>query len=103
MLKVVSIMPDVNPSNETSYLDHLNEKFESLGGVGKNYTPYKSSGDGLDAMKKWLGPKGYKAFIQNLCQSISTQIQADQKKAQTAADKLKAVEEDRDPDDIPDE
>ena len=96
-------MANVDPSSETSYLSNLNEKFASLGGVGKNYTPYKSSGNGLDAMKKWLGPKGYKAFIQNLCQSISTQLQADQKKAATAAEKLKAVEEDRDPNDIPDE
>jgi hypothetical protein len=94
-------MPNqVNSSDEPSYLSHLNEKFEALGGAGAGYQPYKSTGNGLDAMKKWLGPKGYKAFIQNLCSSISQQIQDDQKKADLASRKLKAVYEGQDPDDV---
>ena len=57
----------------------------------KGFKAYKNSGKGsMDSMKKWLGDKGYKKFIANICQSVANQIKADKKIAQKAADRLKA-------------
>ena len=64
------------------------------------FTKFYPSGNGMDAFKKFFGPKKYKAFESTLCQSISNQIKADQKIADLASRKLKAAAKGEDPDDI---
>ncbi|MCH9620977.1 MAG: hypothetical protein S4CHLAM20_03890 [Chlamydiia bacterium] len=64
------------------------------------YKPFVPSGNGMDAFKKWLGPKKYAEFIRTLCQSITTRIQQMKKAQDLAARKLKASAEGKDPDDV---
>jgi hypothetical protein len=64
------------------------------------FTKFYPSSNGLDAFKKFFGPKKWKAFQNNLCRSIGNQIKADQKIADLASRKLKAAAKGEDPDDI---
>lgn len=98
-------MSEFNPPKPTSpdsypSFNKIKNEFNEMGTNPSNYKAFKPSGSGMDSMKKWLGPKGFKAFQRALCQSITNQMKRDHEKAQKAARKLKASEEGKDPSEV---
>ena len=62
-----------------------------------SYRPFVHTGSGMDSMKRWLGPKKFKAFESCLCQSITNDMKKNEAAEKKAARKLKASEEGKDP------
>ncbi len=94
-----STMSNVDPT-ENSVFGALNsmKKAPPASGSGGIFKIPKGGAHGMDAFKAWLGPKQYKQFISTLLQSITNAMKADAAAADLASRKLKAVQEDRDPD-----
>ncbi|MCH9611970.1 MAG: hypothetical protein S4CHLAM102_04500 [Chlamydiia bacterium] len=57
------------------------------------FTPIGGSGeDPWQSFKNFLGPEGYKKFMNGLCQSINQDISRQTKKMHEASEKLKRAE-----------
>jgi|GEM_PF-5568065 len=89
---------DANAIGSSSWQSAWNKDTPTAGSVFK--LPTGDDASGMDAFKNWLGPKQYKEFINNLCQSITNSMKDDEQKADLARRKLAAVEKGEDPDEV---